>query len=189
MYGSIPTACKFNISEESQGHTTILKVVYTQIRNLNFFFRWRATVSFRVCRGRRWAPSKSSLLVGANQRREGLTGRIRLVRPRGAKPEGTRPFAAIPHCVPTQGSSGDGFVFTFLRTIRNLKEIRRANGPRRVRPCKPPLFAYYCTIIFDNMAPPWGVGWRKCDPCSPLEVPPKFRRCFQRGPKTEPKNH
>ena len=26
------------------------------------------------------------------------------------------------------------------------------------------------------MAPPWGVGWRKCDPCSTLEVPPKFRR-------------
>ena len=73
--------------------------------------------------------------------------------------------------------------------ITKLSKICRANGPRRVRSSKPPVFAYYCTIIFDNMAPPWGVGWRKCDRRSSVEVPSKFRRCFQRGPKNEPKNH
>ena len=65
-------------------------------------------------------------------------------------------------------------------------KIRRANGPRRVRPCKPPVFAYYCTIIFDNMAPPWGVGWRKCDTRGSVEVPPKFRRSSAEVPSMFP---
>ena len=31
--------------------------------------------------------------------------------------------------------------------------------------------------------------WSSQCPRSSVEVPSKFRRCFQRGPKTEPKNH
>ena len=47
------------------------------------------------------------------------------------------------------------------------------------------------------MAPPWGIGWRKCGcrgyPRGFLAAssppPPQFRQCFQRHPKTEPKKH
>ena len=70
-----------------------------------------------------------------------------------------------------------------MKTKRRQK-IRRANGPRRVRARKPPVFAYYCTIIFDNMAPPWGVGWRKCDPrsytCNPPDVSRGVRKLSEK---------
>ena len=36
------------------------------------------------------------------------------------------------------------------------------------------VFACFCTIFFDNMAPPWGVGWRKCDTRGLLAVPSMF---------------
>ena len=39
------------------------------------------------------------------------------------------------------------------------------------------------------MAPPWGIGWRKCDPRGPVAGPSQIRQCFQMHPKTEPKKH
>ena len=47
-------------------------------------------------------------------------------------------------------------------------------------PASNPVFAFYCTIFFDNMAPPWGVGWRKCEACGSPAAHPQFPRCFQR---------
>ena len=72
----------------------------------------------------------------------------------------------------------------FCHTVMRV-EIRRANGSRRVRSCNLPVFAYYCTIFFDNMAPPWGVGWRKCDGRGPAEAPPDVSRGIR---KTSKKN-
>ena len=39
-----------------------------------------------------------------------------------------------------------------------------------------PVFAYYFTIFFDNMAPPWGIRWRKCDPRGPADAPSTLPR-------------
>ena len=39
-----------------------------------------------------------------------------------------------------------------------------------------PVFAHYCTIFFDNMAPPWGVCWRKCDSRGSVADPPRLTR-------------
>ena len=41
-------------------------------------------------------------------------------------------------------------------------------------PASFPAFCCYCTISFDNMAPTWGVGWRKCDTRGPAAVPSMF---------------
>ena len=39
-----------------------------------------------------------------------------------------------------------------------------------------PVFVYYSTIFFDNMAPPWGIRWRKCDPRGPIDAPSTLPR-------------
>ena len=43
------------------------------------------------------------------------------------------------------------------------------------------VFACFCTIFFDNMAPPWGVGWRKCDTCGSADVSRGIRKTIKKN--------
>ena len=65
-------------------------------------------------------------------------------------------------------------------------------GPTAQGVLDPPsyaVFACFCIIFFDNMAPPWGVGWRKCDTRGSPEAHSQFRRCFQRPLENHQKKH
>ena len=49
-----------------------------------------------------------------------------------------------------------------------------------------PVFAYYSTVFFDNMAPPWGIRWRKCDPRRSADALPTLRRRSPDAPSMFP---
>jgi hypothetical protein len=50
-------------------------------------------------------------------------------------------------------------------------------------PLAMPVLDYYLTIFFDNMAPPWGIRWRKCDPRSSVDAPPMFPEASKKRAK------
>ena len=46
-----------------------------------------------------------------------------------------------------------------------------------------PVFVYYSTVFFDNMAPPWGIRWRKCDRRRSLDAPSMFPEASKKRAK------
>ena len=65
------------------------------------------------------------------------------------------------------------------KAMNSIGNAQKIAGPTAQGVLDPPsytVFACFCTIFFDNMAPPWGVGWRKCDTRGSLADPPRLTR-------------